>query len=261
MDDRTAGKFWEANAETWTLLAHEGWDVYRDAVNTPAFFRLLPDVSGQRGLDIGCGEGSNTRALARRGALMWALDIAPTFIRAAECEERLLPLGIRYLAASAHHLPFPAECFDFVTAFMSLMDMPAVESVLLEVRRVLRPGGFFQFSITHPFFDMPRRKQLSDGEGRPVAFEVAGYFEPGGVSVDQWMFSSIPEQRRRGLTPFRVPRFRRPLAAWLNALCAAGFLLERTAEPCADEETARRVPTVADTRLIPYFLHVRCRKP
>ena len=40
----------------------------------------------------------------------------------------------------------------------------------------------------------------------------------------------------------------------------AGFVLEQVAEPRADDDTARRVPAVEDTRVVAYFLHVRCRK-
>jgi Methyltransferase domain len=68
---------WEANAETWTRQARAGYDVYRDALNTPAFLAMLPAISDLHGLDIGCGEGSNTRELARLGAQMHAIDIAP----------------------------------------------------------------------------------------------------------------------------------------------------------------------------------------
>jgi hypothetical protein len=41
MDHRLAGRYWESNALAWTLLARQGWDVYRDALNTPAFLDLL----------------------------------------------------------------------------------------------------------------------------------------------------------------------------------------------------------------------------
>ena len=63
---------WEANAETWTRHARAGYDLYRDAQNTPAFFTHLPDIDGLDGLDIGCGEGSNTRKLAEAGASVTA---------------------------------------------------------------------------------------------------------------------------------------------------------------------------------------------
>ena len=90
MDPREAARYWEGNAFAWTRLSRQGWDVYRDAVNTPAFLDLLPDVAGRRGLDVGCGEGHNTRLLARRGARMWAVDVAPTFVRFAREAEREL---------------------------------------------------------------------------------------------------------------------------------------------------------------------------
>ena len=49
---------------------------------------MLPDIERLAGLDVGCGEGHNTRPLARRGACMTGVDISPTFIRYAnEAEE------------------------------------------------------------------------------------------------------------------------------------------------------------------------------
>ncbi|HEX6710470.1 MAG TPA: methyltransferase domain-containing protein [Rubrobacter sp.] len=51
-------------------------------------------------------------------------------------------------------MDLPFDEATFATAFMSLMDIP--ERVLAEVFRVLRPGGFFQFSIGHSCFDTPR---------------------------------------------------------------------------------------------------------
>src|SRR5262245_60901487 len=80
MDHQEAGRFWNANAGAWTKLARAGYDVYRDFLNTPAFFDLLPNVVGLVGLDIGCGEGHNTRLLARRGARVTAIDIAEDFV-------------------------------------------------------------------------------------------------------------------------------------------------------------------------------------
>jgi 2-polyprenyl-3-methyl-5-hydroxy-6-metoxy-1,4-benzoquinol methylase len=72
-------RYWESNAHARAVLARMGYDIYRDSLNTPAFLEFLPDVTGIHGLDIGCGEGSNTRLLADRGARMTAIDISPTF--------------------------------------------------------------------------------------------------------------------------------------------------------------------------------------
>jgi ubiquinone/menaquinone biosynthesis C-methylase UbiE len=61
-----------------------------------------------------------------------------------EAEE---PLGINYYIASAVELPFPGKTFDFATGFMSFMDIPEIDRVLAKAYRVLKPGGFLQFSI------------------------------------------------------------------------------------------------------------------
>jgi SAM-dependent methyltransferase len=257
-----AAACWEANAEVWTQHARAGLDVYRDRVNTPAFLAMLPSVAKLVGLDIGCGEGSNTRELARRGARMTALDVSPTFLRHARETERNEPLGIEYVHADAACMPFAAAAFDFTTAFMSLMDMPDQAIVLAEIHRVLRPGGFLQFSILHPCFVPPHRRVLREADGRTVrAIEVGGYFSNVDGRVDRWWFSAVPAEERRRLPPFQEPRFHRTLSTWLNLVMAVGFMIEHLSEPCADEETAEAVPDVADTRIAPLFLHVRARKP
>src|SRR5262245_26881124 len=106
MNHVEVGRFWNGNAKAWTQLARAGYDVYRDYLNTPAFFAMLADVTGLAGLDIGCGEGHNTRLLATRGAHVTAIDIAEDFIASARQAEALEPLGIEYHVASAVELPF-----------------------------------------------------------------------------------------------------------------------------------------------------------
>jgi ubiquinone/menaquinone biosynthesis C-methylase UbiE len=240
MDHQQAGRYWNANAKTWTALARAGYDVYRDHLNTPAFFALLPDVTGLRGLDIGCGEGHNTRLLAQRGARMDAIDIAEDFVAAAARSETEQPLGIGYRVASAVALPYDDAMFDFATAFMSLMDLPETGQALAEAHRVLRPGGFLQFSITHPCFDTPLRRNLRDAQRRTYAIEVGDYFRRIDGRIEEWLFKSAPHALRAELPKFKVPRFNRTLGEWLNMLVDAGFRLERVAEPRPDDAGCAR---------------------
>jgi SAM-dependent methyltransferase len=261
MDHEEAGRFWDGNAEVWTKLARAGYDVYRDHLNTPAFFAMLPDVAGLTGLDIGCGEGHNTRLLARRGARVTGLDISEVFVahaRQAEIEE---PLGITYRVASAAALPFADGAFDFATGFMSLMDVPETDRVLAEAFRVLRPGGFLQFSICHPCFDTPHRRNLRDAAGRTYAIEVGDYFRNLEGEVTEWLFSAAPPEAKAGLPPFRTPRFTRTLSQWVNLLIDVGFRLERLDEPRPGDERVRECPALQDAQVVSYFLHARARKP
>jgi ubiquinone/menaquinone biosynthesis C-methylase UbiE len=260
MDHRKAGEYWERNAAVWTRLARAGYDVYRDYLNTPSFMAMLPDVTGLQGLDVGCGEGHNTRILARRGARITGADIAPSFIAAAAELEAAEPLDIRYLVASAVDLPFAASTFDFVVAIMSLMDVPRADRAIDEAYRVLRSGGFLQFSISHPCTDTPLRRLVRDESGRKVALSIAGYFEETFGRINRWLFGAAPPDLKRDLPPFETPYFHRTLSWWANTIVEAGFQFELMQEPTANEEIVRRCPDLDDTRLVPYFLHARCRK-
>jgi ubiquinone/menaquinone biosynthesis C-methylase UbiE len=261
MDHEEVGRYWDENAEVWTELVRAGYDHYRDGLNTPAFLEMLPDVNGLSGLDVGCGEGYNTRLLARRGASMTGIDISRNFVNYAREAEAGHSLGIRYEIASAVELPFESATFDFVAAFMSLMDISETERVLAEVFRVLKPGGFFQFSIIHPCFDTPHRKNLRDETGYTYAIEVGGYFRGREGEVEEWIFHSAPPEARERLPLFRIPVFMRTLSSWLNRLVEADFVLERFGEPYPGDEAVQVRPGLQDAQIVAYFLHIRARKP
>lgn len=249
-------EIWEANAASWIALSRAGYDVYRDLVNTPAFFALLPEVAGQFGLDLGSGEGHNTRLLADAGAEIVALDTSRQFIGAAAAEHGR---AMSFVLADGAVLPFSPSSFDFVTGFMSLMDVADPEATLREVARVLKPMGFAQFSILHPMMSTPVRRWVYDDDGRREAIAIGEYFFEGPVT-ETWTFGAAPEAIRSEHRPFTIIYARRTITGWFNAFAAAGLVLEAIAEPCADDETAREHPEVADTRIAPYSLHIRARK-
>lgn len=260
MNEEQAGHYWNENAAAWTALARAGCDIYRDYLNTPAFFAMLPDVNGLEGVDIGCGEGHNTRLLAQRGAHMQAIDISPVFIEHARqvvCEP-----GISYQVASATALPFAADSFDFATSFMCLMDMPEPEKALKEAWRVLKPGGFLQFSITHPCFATPHRKNLRHwGSHRTYAIEVGDYFKPLTGRIERWIFKAAPAVLKMKYPKFQVPVFNFTLTQWVSAIIDSGFVIEQLQEPCPDDTTIAKQPALQDAQVVAYFLQIRCRKP
>jgi len=261
MDHLEVGRQWDANAEAWTVLSRAGYDRCRDVFNTPTFMRILPRVQGLHGLDIGCGEGHNTRLLAQRGARMTGVDIAPTFIRHASTRECEQPHGIRFLRGSAQALPFPGNTFDFATAFMSFQDIPEQPLAVSEAHRVIKPGAFFQFSITHPCFQTAKWGWLKDESGKKTALTVGDYFLPDGhCHVDEWIFGAAPDELKAQYPRFKTPYFRRTLSSWMNMLLRSGFVLEQVAEPTPDDEALRKHPSEYDARLIAYFLITRWRK-
>ena len=101
----------------------------------------LADVApGMRALDVGCGPGALTRALAERvgaGGAVAAVDPSEGF--AAACRARVPEADVRVAAAEA--LPFPDGSFDAVLSQLVVNFMADAEAGVREMARVAQPGG------------------------------------------------------------------------------------------------------------------------
>jgi SAM-dependent methyltransferase len=105
-------------------------------------YHLLGDVRGKVVLEYGCGDGLNTLALARRGALVKALDISPELIEVARrrMEVNGADANVEFVVGSAHDMPLEDESVDVVFGIAILHHLDLKLSAR-EVRRVLRKGG------------------------------------------------------------------------------------------------------------------------
>jgi ubiquinone/menaquinone biosynthesis C-methylase UbiE len=260
MDWKENSKLWNENAEAWTCLARQGRDVTRDNLNTPAFLSMLPEVKGLHGLDMGCGEANNTRLVAKRGATMCGIDASEVFIQHSIQAEKESPLGIDFQIASAHQLPYADSNFDFVMATMFLMDVPEPLLCIREAFRVLKSGGFFQFSITHPCFQTRRWEWIKEND-KKVGVICGDYFEGAQGQISSWTFTSSNEEEKTKFEKFKVPTFYWTLSEWLNWLIDTGFNLEKFCEPTITPEIISKHPGLAGWDKIAGYLHVRCRKP
>ncbi|MGI8800955.1 MAG: class I SAM-dependent methyltransferase [Solirubrobacteraceae bacterium] len=110
---------------------------------------LLAGVGpGERVLDVGCGEGAFSAALAAIGAEPVGVDVAVEPLRRARARFPELELHL-----VGDRLPFPADAFDVVWAGEVLEHVADGLGLLEELRRVLRPGG--RLLVSTP--DHPRR--------------------------------------------------------------------------------------------------------
>jgi SAM-dependent methyltransferase len=242
LDEAAVAAAWDRNAEFWTQDVRSGFDLYRELYTLPAFLSFMPPIAGKRVIDLGCGEGSNTRRFARLGGSMTGLDLSPEMIRRARQEENKEPLGIAYEIGSFAELsPFAEEEFDCALSTMALMDGPDLPAALRATSRVLKPGGTLCFSILHPCFITPAVQWLTDEAGAHLGLRVGRYFERAPF-VEYWRFRRRLERGESQACgePFEVPRFPRTLSDYINAVVDAGFRIMRVEEPRPSDEMARR---------------------
>ncbi len=112
--------------------------------------RLAGAAHGTVALDLACGTGDIAFGLADQGARVVGLDITHRMLelaRARPCTPR-----VAFLAGDMMALPFAAETFDVVTTGYGLRNMPEIEPAIIEIHRVLKPGGLM-LSLD---FDRPR---------------------------------------------------------------------------------------------------------
>ena len=105
-------------------------------------YHLLGDVRGKSVLDFGCGSGENTILLARRGAIVYAMDISESLMKVAR--QRLAVNGsgsnVRFFCSSAYSIALADESVDVVFGIAILHHLDLALTAR-EVRRVLRKGG------------------------------------------------------------------------------------------------------------------------
>lgn len=109
------------------------------------YFSTLVDWQDMSVLDLGCGGGFMSEAMARAGARVTGVDPAAHAIAAAQAHARQEGLAIDYRVGSGERVPLEDESVDCVVCVDVLEHVASLDAVLDEVARVLKPGGVFLY--------------------------------------------------------------------------------------------------------------------
>ncbi len=112
-----------------------------DAIERKHIFSFACVKPGERALDAGCGTGIYAIELARRGAYVAGFDGSLDMLRLAKDKAGKEGLAINFIAADALSIPFKDGVFDIVLSVNMLCFIADIDDALLEMKRVLRPGG------------------------------------------------------------------------------------------------------------------------
>ncbi len=215
--------------------AHASW--YHDWVFAPdddlvarSLLALVGPVTGQRVLDLACGEGRIARLLAGRGNAVVGVDLSAGLLAIARAAAGP---DVRYLHADVCTTGWwDGTPFDGAVSSMALMDIDDLDGAVATAAATVRPGGWFAWSIIHPGFP--------------------------GVGASARAGRTAATSRRAGGTPAAracaagSASNHRTLATYLNTLATHGFVFE-----AADEPPWTPGP---DEPPLPFFLVTRWRR-
>lgn len=169
-------EFWNSGpGETW-VRRQADLDALHQGV-TDLLLAAAAPRPGEAALDVGCGAGASTFALAAAvgpAGRVTGVDISAPLLARAEARRAELGLGgVGFLRADAQDHPFAPQGFDLVASRFGLMFFADPVAAFANIRRGLRPGGRIAFAAwagpeRNPWFTLPQRvAEARLGPGAP----------------------------------------------------------------------------------------------
>jgi SAM-dependent methyltransferase len=235
--------------DTWER--HAGWwqDGFTDGADAEYTEQILPLAAeylrgARRVLDVGTGEGQVARLACEVGAER-VVGADPTWAQLEVAHAR--GKGPRYVRASAGALPFPTASFDAVVVCLVFEHIADYVPAMVEIARVLEPGGRFVFFLNHPLLQAPNSGWVIDHILEEEYWRVGPYL--------------VEDVTMEELAPGVVlPFVHRPLSQYVNAMTGSGMLVERMEEPAPPPGFLLRAGEYAAAASIPRLLLLVARR-
>ena len=212
----------------------------------PTIQQMLPALAGLRVVDLGCGYGWFCRWARDQGAAQISgLDLSNRMLeRAREMTEGD---GIDYRREDLQTLSLAANSCDLVYSSLTLHYLTDIAPLLATVYQALVAGGTLVFSAEHPIYTAPLHQGWRADENGQKNWPVSHYQQEG-ERISNWFADGVKKQHRT-------------LGSWINALVAAGFVIENLNEwgPTAEQIAAN--PALDEEKERPMIFILRARKP
>lgn len=208
--------------------------------------KLLPDFTGKRVLDIGCGFGWHCLYAAEHGAdSVLGIDISEKMLAVAREKNTHSNVAFRRLAME--DADFPPDSFDAVISSLAFHYAVDFAGICGRAHACLSPGGAFVFSVEHPVFTARGAQDWAyDADGRIAHWPVDRYFDEG--------------RREAVFLGEKVVKYHRTLTTYLQTLLHGGFALAGCVEPRPAPELLATVPGMADELRRPMMLIIAASK-
>lgn len=151
------GRLWQEKKQQGTLNHLRAFLRFAGQLNGNGSGEMAADsqpkdaLSGRLILDLGCGMGGLTTALALSGASVQPLDFNPHYCRITRLRGTRYGLDFSPVNAAGEHLPFADERFDLIVCMDVLEHVQDPEKLLSEINRCLKPGGLCQLTAINRF--------------------------------------------------------------------------------------------------------------
>lgn len=215
------------------------------AAEWPSVRAQLPDLTGKRVVDLGCGFGWFARYARSVGAArVLGLDISENMIGRAKADTQ--DQAISYEIADLETLELPEASFDFAHSSLAFHYIRDFGRLAAMVHRALVPGSHFVFTIEHPIFMAPSNAGWSrDADGRRI-WPLDNYAVEGSRTTD-WLAKGVVKYHRR-------------LGTTINMLISAGFAIHHVEEWAPSENDLAAHPEWAEELDRPMFLLVKAER-
>ncbi|MBL8591828.1 MAG: class I SAM-dependent methyltransferase [Devosia sp.] len=213
----------------------------------PALRALLPEISGKRVVDLGCGFGQLSRWLGSQGASsVLGIDLSEKMLARAVTETT--NPAVTYTRANLDELVLPPGSADLIVSSMALHYVEDFDRIATMLFDALAPGGGLVFSVEHPIYAARAEPEwVAAADGRQ-AFAIADYLIEG-RRVTNWIVDGIV-------------KFHRTIGTMLNILVAAGFEYRAVDEWKPSDDQFAAHPEWRATELTrPMFLLMSLTKP